>query len=203
MSAAQPLTTQQAFDLSYWAYSQAGTSYVDGPTQLPAGFSYLTAGGAPVISYDPSTGFYGAALVSSIGQVVVAFEGTNVGTGNDVFTTAQAIDDADITYGRQAASYASAYALTETAIKDAEAAGYSVADVSLTGHSLGGADAESVGQQTGLPGITFGAPGIPTGNTLYSGSNFVDYVDRGDPVGSYAPDGDHRPLRPGDLHRTL
>jgi hypothetical protein len=190
MSATEPLTTQQALDLSYWAYSQAGTAYVDGPIALPAGFSYLTSDGAPVISYDPGTGFYGAALVSSVGQVVIAFEGTNLDTGNDTFTTAQAVDDTDITYGGSAPSYASAYALTETAIQAAEAAGYSTADISLTGHSLGGADAEYVGQQTGLPGITFGAPGIPTDDTPYSGSNFIDYVDRGDPVGSYAPDGD-------------
>ena len=91
------------FRLSYWAYSQAGTSYVDGPVQLPDGFSYLTSGGADVIDYDQYTGLYGAALVSTTGQVVVAFEGTNLYTGNDVFTAAQSLDDTAISYGGGAA----------------------------------------------------------------------------------------------------
>jgi Ca2+-binding RTX toxin-like protein len=194
MSAPLTPTTQQSFDLSYWAYSQAGTPYVDGPTQLPDGFTYLMSGGAPVIDYNQYTGFYGAALVSATGQVVVAFEGTNVFTANTIFTAAQSFDDFCITYGLLAPSYFSADAFTQTAIADAEAAGYSAADVSLTGHSLGGADAEYVGQQTGLAGTTFGAPGIPTADTPYGGANFVDYVDRGDPVGSYAPDGYEVPL---------
>jgi hypothetical protein len=194
MSAPLTPTNQQNFDLSYWAYSQAGTPYVDGPTQLPDGFSYLMSGGTPVIDYNPYTGFYGAALVSSGGQVVVAFEGTNVFTGNQTFTAAQSFDDLCITYGILAPSYFSADAFTQTAIVDAEAAGYSAADVSLTGHSLGGADAEYVAQQMGLPGTTFGAPGIATASTPFSGTNFADYVDRGDPVGSYAPDGYEVPL---------
>ena len=188
MSATPSQTLQQDFDLSYWAYSQAGTSYVDGPVQLPDGFSYLTSGGADVIDYDQYTGFYGAALVSTTGQVVVAFEGTNLYTGNDVFTAAQSLDDTAISYGGEPLSYFSAYAFTQAVIADAAAADDSTA-ISLTGHSLGGADAEYVAQQTGLPGITFGAPGIATDATPYGGSNFTDYVDRGDPVGSYAPDG--------------
>jgi hypothetical protein len=194
MSATLLPDTEQALDLAYWAYSQVGTDYVDGPTALPPGFNYLMSGGAPVIDYDPSTGFYGAAVVSSIGQVVVAFEGTNLYTGNGVFTSAQIFDDVAITYGLQAPSYETAFDFTETAIKDAEADGYSSDAVSLTGHSLGGADAEYVGQQTGLPGITFGAPGIPNDNTGYSGAYFYDYVDRGDPVGNYAPDGNENPI---------
>jgi hypothetical protein len=194
MSATLLPDTQQSLDLAYWAYSQAGTDYVDGPTALPAGFTYLMSGGAPVIEYDASTGFYGAAVVSSIGQVVIAFEGTNLYTGNSVFTSAQIFDDVSITYGLQAPSYQTAYDFTETAIKDAEADGYSPDAVSLTGHSLGGADAEYVGQQTGLPGTTFGAPGIPNDDTGFSGAYFYDYVDRGDPVGNYAPDGNENPI---------
>jgi Ca2+-binding RTX toxin-like protein len=189
MSATLQADTKQALDLSYWAYSQAGTDYSTKSTALPDGFSYLMSGGAPVIEYDPSTGFYGAAVASSTGQVVVAFEGTNLYTGNSVFTKAQTFDDVSITYGLQALSYATAYDFTETAIKDAEADGYSADAVSLTGHSLGGADAEYVAQQTGLPGTTFGAPGISNDNSDFSGANFNDYVDRGDPVGNYAPGG--------------
>ena len=194
MSAPPASVTQQDLDLSYWAYSQAGTNYVDGPTQLPDGFSYLMSAGAPVIDYQPASGFYGAALVGPSGQVVITFEGTNLYTGNDIFTTAQSIDDTAISYGWLAPSYFTAEAFTDTVIGDAEAAGISETAISLAGHSLGGADAEYVAQQTGLPGVTFGAPGIATAATPYSGTNVFDYVDRGDPVGSYAPDGYEVPL---------
>jgi hypothetical protein len=194
MSASQPSVLQQDFDLSYWAYSQAGTSYVDGPTQLPDGFSYLISGGAPVIDYDPATGFYGAALVGSTGQVVIAFEGTNLYTGNNVFTTGQSLDDAAISAGVSAPSYSTAYDFTEAAIKDAETTGVGAAAISLTGHSLGGADAEAVAQMTGLPGITFGAPGIAMAAAASTASNFYDYVDEGDPVGNYAAGGNEDAL---------
>ena len=200
MSAQVSTATQQDLDLSDWSFSQAGTNAVDGPTQLPDGFSYLMSGGAPVIDYDPATGFYGAALVGTAGQVVITFEGTNVGSGNAVFTTAQAIDDLYISFGLVAPSYVSADDFAETASKDAEAEFGSGVTISLTGYSLGGADAEYAGQQTGLPGLTFGAPGIATPATSgpthdfigyhLPSDNFANYVDYGDPVGNYASDSD-------------
>jgi Ca2+-binding RTX toxin-like protein len=189
-------SNEDYLDLAYWAYSQVGTDYVDGPTALPFGYSFLTSDGAPLIDYNPCTGFYGAALVSTTGQIAITFEGTNLGTANHIFTFAQILDDFDIVYGKVAPAFTSAYDFTEQVIQDVEQEDGSTAasDIFLTGHSLGGAEAEYVAQQTGLPGTTFGAPGIATDNTGHSGANFFDYVDRGDPVGNYAPDGNETPV---------
>ena len=58
----------------------------------------------------------------------------------------------------------------------------------VTGHSLGGAEAEVVAATTGLGGVVFAAPGV--GNELgkgdtHDGANLTDYVIADDPVGNY------------------
>jgi hypothetical protein len=185
MSSIQTLTPSNAQNLNAanWSYSQ-------GDAALPAGFSYLMEGGEPVTLYNASTGFYGAALVTSAGQVLVTFEGTNFFTGSAEFTAAQVVDDAAITAGIDAPSYQTALSFTQSAITDAEAQGYNGSDIYLDGHSLGGADVEYVASQLGTPGATFGAPGIPAGD-IPSGAtpNLTDYVEYGDPVGNYAQGG--------------
>ncbi|MBW4023180.1 MAG: hypothetical protein HIU92_08555 [Proteobacteria bacterium] len=188
-------SVSQYLNAAYWAYAQAGTPYPDGNTALPTGFSYLLVNGAPLIDYTPGTGFYAAALLTGTGQVMIAFEGTNLYTGNDTFTSAQTIDDAAITAGIVAPSYQTALSFTQTVLTDAAAAGYARSDVYLAGHSLGGADAQFVAAQTGLAGATFGGPGIPSGS-IPSGqtASVTDYVERGDPVGNYAQGGNESAL---------
>ncbi|MCB8876232.1 beta strand repeat-containing protein [Acidisoma silvae] len=180
---------------SYWAYSQAGTPYPDRDTTLPTGFSYFTVNGQNLIEYDPAVGLYAAAVIDSSGNLLVTFEGTNVHTGNDTFTAAQILDDASIVEGINAPSYQPALTFTQTVLADAEAAGYSVSNIFVTGHSLGAAEAEYVATQTGLSGTTFGTPGIPTGDIPASTTSVMtDYVERGDPVGNYAVGWNDQPL---------
>jgi serralysin len=180
-------TVSDYLNASYWAYAQAGTPYPDRDTTLPTGFSYFTPTGQSLITYDPDAGLYAAAVINATGQIIVTFEGTNLYTGNDTFTTAQVLDDYEIVEGRNAASYQPALAFTQTVISAAEAAGYTTSDIFLAGHSLGAAEAEYVATQTGLSGTTFGTPGIPTGDIpATTPSQFTDYVERGDPVGNYA-----------------
>jgi Ca2+-binding RTX toxin-like protein len=185
MSSIQTLTPNNAQNLNAanWSYSQ-------GSAALPAGFRYLMDGGQPVTLYNASTGFYGAALVASTGQVMVTFEGTNFFTGSAEFTAAQVLDDAAITAGIDAPSYQTALNFTQSAVTDAEAQGYNASDIYLDGHSLGGADVEYVASQLGIPGTTFGAPGIPAGD-IPSGAtqDLTNYVEYGDPVGNYAQGG--------------
>lgn len=74
---------------------------------------------------------------------------------------------------------------------------FGAGQIFVTGHSLGGVEAEAVAAADGQGGLsiaggaTFGAPGLPG----YSGggnatlmTNFINYVDFGDPVGNYASD---------------
>jgi hypothetical protein len=185
MSSIQTLTPNNAqyLNAANWSYSQGGAA-------LPAGFNYLMDGGKPVTLYNASTGFYGAALVASTGQVMVTFEGTNFFTGSAEFTAAQVLDDAAIIAGIDAPSYQTALDFTQTAVTDAEAQGYNPSDIYLDGHSLGGADVEYVASQLGTSGTTFGAPGIPASD-IPSGAtqDLNNYVEYGDPVGNYAQGG--------------
>lgn len=180
-------STSDYLNASYWAYSQAGTPYNDRDTTLPTGFSYFTVGGQPMITYQPDVGLYAAAVVNASGQIIITYEGTNLYTGNDVFTAAQIADDVAIAEGVDAASYGPATTFAQSVIAAAEAQGYSRSDIFLAGHSLGAAEAEYVATKTGLPGMTFGTPGLPTWDIPWNFSvPFVDYVERGDPVGNYA-----------------
>jgi hypothetical protein len=74
---------------------------------------------------------------------------------------------------------------------EAEAAqqGYDKSDIFVTGHSLGGWEAEYVAQQTGVGGIGFESPGINTtveGNGVHSG--FVNVETYGDTAAYLATD---------------
>ena len=71
----------------------------------------------------------------------------------------------------------------------ATAQGYSAGDIFVTGHSLGGWEAEYVAQQRGLDGIGFESPGISTtvaGNGADSG--FVNVESYGDPAAYMSTD---------------
>ena len=61
---------------------------------------------------------------------------------------------------------------------------YQGIDITITGHSLGGALAQYVASLKQEPAVTFNAPGIdiPSGGTS---ENIINYVNMNDPVGSY------------------
>ncbi len=65
-------------------------------------------------------------------------------------------------------------------VKDA----YPEAEITLTGHSLGGGLAQVVASENGLSAATFNAPGMQTENGETS-DRIVNYVNMNDPVGSY------------------
>ena len=176
-----PATLEDYINAADWAYSQGGDPL---PTGL--GFTYLNGAvdGTPLQLYSQDTGFYGAALVTSANQVVITFEGTNFFTGNDTFTAAQVADEAAISAGVTAPSFLTAAAFTAEVIGEAIVQGYSLSDITVTGHSLGAAEAEYVAATYGLGGVAFAPPGIVTSVTPTV--SFTSYVDYGDPVGNYA-----------------
>ena len=167
-------------NVANWTYSQ-------GSDPLPDGLTFLTDKDQRLELYDAGTGFYGAALLTQQNQVIVGFEGTNLYTGDATFTAAQLIDDAAISAGLDAPSYATALSFTQSAIKVAADKGIGAGDMFITGHSLGGAEAQYVAAQLDLPGVTFGGPGIPAADTNPDRpSKLTSYVEHGDPVGNYA-----------------
>lgn len=149
------------------------------PGTVPAGMTpLLNSAGQPVQDSIASDGFYAAAFKDSAGNIVVAYQGT------DPSSIAQDYADAAI-FGRHAPpALTDALAFAELVQQNAGGA-----QIYVTGHSLGGIEAEEVAFTLGFGGASFGASGLP----LYSGpadstTAFIDYVDYGDPVGNYASD---------------
>lgn len=170
----------------------ANAAYNDGGVPAaPSSLTLLQVGGKPLTLRDDSDGFFGAAYVTGSGQVIIAFEGTDLSSfeDNPRFAAAQVAADGLIYLGLEPAAYDDALAFTRTAIAAARAQGYAADDIVLSGHSLGAAEVEYVAAQLDLAGETYGAPGIPR-SAIPAGqsSELVNYVEYGDPVGNYNAD---------------
>jgi hypothetical protein len=137
-------------------------------------------------------GFHAAAFENqSTGNVIVAYEGSILDL-SDQSTYAKSSRAADSQLAR---------GLTPAALQDAITFVQQVRQdvgpshpIYVTGHSLGGTEAEAAVAFANSPvvgGMTFGATGLPgfTGISANPYSlNLVDYVDYGDWVGNYARD---------------
>jgi hypothetical protein len=130
-----------------------------------------------------SDGFSAVALKDPNGNVIIANEGTLPGLGTYGIGSLSA--DSQIATGQTPQALADA---TNFAQQVQLATGSS--SIYVTGHSLGGTEAQAECQILGSDcagGATFGATGLP-GNTEAGPSSLVNYVDYGDPVGNYASD---------------
>jgi hypothetical protein len=152
----------------------------------PTGLTPLMVNGQAVTSEVDSDGFYGAAFVNSSGQVIIAYEGTTPNLSAYGIGTLEA--DGAILSNQTPAAFGDAQNFANTVIQAAAGQGISTDNIFVTGHSRGGAEAESVAANLGLGGATFGAPGVPQFTTSGGNSNLTDYVDYGDPVGNFASD---------------
>ncbi|RDI62385.1 M10 family metallopeptidase C-terminal domain-containing protein [Microvirga subterranea] len=172
-------TVSEFLQASAWTYTQGST-----PASNP-----FKANGQQMTSLDVASGFYGAAFLSASGQVIVAFEGTDIGDFEQQpeFVGAQILADLMIYRGDKPPAFDDALAFTKAVIQQAAKAGISKDNVFVTGHSLGGGEAAYVAAQLGLGGATFGAPGIDN-DLVPSGavSQLTNYVEWGDPVGNYS-----------------
>jgi len=157
--------------------------------------------GKPLVTQDLSTGLLGAAFLTPLHQLIIAYEPT-VGITTTGYTQAfeNAQLNADVTEALTGTSPNLPEAVTFAQLAEADAArqGISTANVFVTGDSLGGTEAEYVAQQTGLAGIAFEPPGIPASATAPgTGANFVDVVTYGDPVANLTSDIDaEQPIAP-------
>lgn len=125
-------------------------------------------------------------------QVIISYSGT-VGGDNIVTNPQQVIGQvlADIpsVAGQTSEAQQDAVKFAQYVNHAAGEQGISSNDVFVTGHSLGGGEAEYVAQQTGLGGIAFDGTGIPTSDTAVGdGSNFISFDTYGDVWGGYASD---------------
>jgi hypothetical protein len=169
----------------------ATAEYVLGGT--PAGLKPFTVDGKQMTSRNVLTGEAGKAWVTPEGQIIIAYQGTTGGTNllfHPFIAISQIVTDTQIIF-TDTTPQAFTDSLTFANQVRAEAAkqGYSDSDIFVTGHSLGGWEAEYVAQQTGLGGIGFESPGINTivdDNGVDSG--FVNVETYGDTAAYFSTD---------------
>jgi len=158
---------------------------------VPAGMHAFTVNGKPVSYTNIAAGTAASVWVTAENQIVIAYQGTTGGEYlalDPVIAVTQIIADVGIWAGQTPAAETDSLSFAKAVISAAEAQGYSTANIFVTGHSLGGIEAEYVAQQTGLGGIAFESTGLPVDKSAGAGSNFVNVVTYGDPVGNYSSD---------------
>lgn len=118
--------------------------------------------------------------------MIVAFEGTLTTTSN-AYAAGSLAADTEISDGITPEAFRQAQTFVADVKKDLTSIGDAADPVYLTGHSLGGAEAEYVASTGHESGVTFGAPGDlhSTYGGLAAGQSFIDYVDYGDPIGNF------------------
>ncbi|GAY16456.1 hypothetical protein MSZK_31820 [Mycobacterium sp. shizuoka-1] len=169
----------------------AAAEYVLGGT--PGGLRPFTVNGVPVTSTNVLSGESAQVWVTPENQIIIAYQGTTGGTNllfNPLIAVSQIITDMQIIFtGTTPLAFHHALAFAQRVQADAALQGYSSSDIFVTGHSLGGWEAEYVAQQTGLGGIGFESPGI---NTIVAGnganSGFVNIETYGDPAAYFSTD---------------
>ncbi|MBW4023726.1 MAG: lipase [Proteobacteria bacterium] len=179
-------TVAECLDASNWEYDQTG---------LPGDLRRFMAGGRQLSTFSSAQGISASVWLTPDNQVLVSYEGTRLGHvpagagAHPPIGPAQVREDAGI--GSGAVTPGETAALTFARHVEAAAAkrGIGASNIFLTGHSLGGIQAEYAAQQTGLGGIAFEATGIPrTEAPKGDGRNFVTVVTYGDSIGNYASD---------------
>jgi hypothetical protein len=162
----------------------------------PAGMTRFTNDGQAVTLTDNTNGAVASVYVTAENQVIIAYQGTTGGLNiilDPVAAFQQVITDIDDVIsdesGGTPAAYTSSLNFAKSVISLAKAQGYTTSNIFVTGHSLGGIEAEYTASQTGLGGISFEPTGIaePPASGV-TGANFVNTVTYGDPVASFSSD---------------
>jgi hypothetical protein len=169
----------------------AAAEYVLGG--VPGGLVPFTVNGVQLTSTNLLSGESAQAWVTPQKQIIIAYQGTTGGTNllfNPLIAISQIVTDAQIIFTNSTPlAFTDSLAFEQRVQAQATLQGYGTDDLFVTGHSLGGWEAEYVAQQTGLGGIGFESPGINTvvpGNGADSG--FVNVETYGDTAAYLATD---------------
>jgi len=176
-----PTTTQTPTVAQFLNASAAG--YGLGTT--PGGLVPFVADGFQMSLTNILSGMVGTAWVTPQQQIIIAYQGTTGGTNllfNPLIAISQVLADMQVILTRTTPwAFHDALLFARRVQDEATKQGYGADDVFVTGHSLGGWEAEFVAQRTGLGGIGFESPGI---NTTVAGngasSMFVNIATYGD-----------------------
>lgn len=149
-----------------------------------ANLSPLLDGNGNIVVLENSDGAYGGAFTDADGNTIISYElSARISQGDTAEATLNG------TPPSQLPAYADALAFLQQVARITTAQGRSLSQIYVTGFSEGGQLASYVGLQTGVPGVSFGASGLPG----YSANgkpadNFIAFVEAGDPIGQYGTD---------------
>ncbi|MCX8564251.1 hypothetical protein OS122_25500 [Mycolicibacterium mucogenicum] len=159
----------------------------------PGDLKPFTVNGFQMQTFNPLSGAVGKAWVTPEGQIIVAYQGTTGGTNllfHPLIALSQIFTDMQIIFTHTTPqAFWDSLAFERTVEAAALAQGYTTDDIFVTGHSLGGWEAQFVAQKTGRGGIGFEGPGLNTsvpGNGI--NSNFVNVETYGDTAAYFATD---------------
>lgn len=151
-----------------------------GADGIPTNLRPLTQNGQQVSETLPS-GMVAKAYVTPDNKVIVGFGGT--GSGGGAVLPGQLQADAVGGSGGVSQAQNDAAGFTRRVQGIADQQGIGAGNVYVTGHSLGGMEAQYAAAQTGAGGMSFEAPGsTPGANPKGDGSNFVNVRDASDPI---------------------
>lgn len=177
-------TVAQFLNASSAAYTLGGQ---------PGDLKPFTVNGFQMQMFNPFSGAVGKAWVTPQGQIIIAYQGTTGGTNllfHPLIAFTQLFADLQVMFTNTTPwAFYDSLAFQRKVTAEALQQGYSTNDVFVTGHSLGGWEAEFVAQQSGLHGIGFESPGMNTkvpGNG--AGSGFVNVETYGDSAAYFSTD---------------
>ena len=196
---AQPVQASQTFTGSLTTTTPTVAQFLNAATAeyvlggVPAGLTPFTVNGWPVTSTNEITGESAQVWVTPQKQIIIAYQGTTGGTNllfNPLIAVTQLLTDVQgVLTNTTPAAFVDALQFAKQVQAEAAQQGYAPGSVFVTGHSLGGWEAEYVAQHTGLGGIGFESPGLSStvpGNG--ADSLFVNTADYGDPAGFFSSD---------------
>ncbi len=149
-----------------------------------------------------SDGFFARAYVDvSQGNVIISYEGSipsfaSVIAPNQSYDSELTAADEALLIGQSPQALQDAVDFAQYVWAAAITQGYGTDPIYVTGHSLGGTEAEAaaLALNTSVAGgfisgsVTFAATGLPGYLSPGGNNNFLNFVDTGDPVGNYAND---------------
>lgn len=159
----------------------------------PGDLKPFTVNGFQMQTFIPLSGAVGKAWVTPEGQIIVAYQGTTGGTNllfHPLIALSQIFTDMQIIFTHTTPqAFWDSLAFERKVEAAALEQGYTTDDIFVTGHSLGGWEAQFVAQKTGRGGIGFEGPGLNTsvpGNGI--NSNFVNIETYGDTAAYFSTD---------------
>lgn len=159
----------------------------------PGGLTPFVVDGFQMSSVQTFSGMAADVWVTPEDQLIIAYRGTSGGTHavfNPVIAISQVLADVQMALtGTTPQGFDDAVDFAARVRAAAVLQGYGDDDIFVTGHSLGGWQAQYVAQQTGRAGVGFEAPGI---NTIVPGNGadamFVNIGSYGSPASYVSTD---------------